>query len=282
MFENAVVLSQYCAFGQVSFLPLVALGNAFALLIFLTVCSMSRAAHEDMAKKCMLLVPVAYLLFQLQYASALDFTSSSLQHLAVIFFSLFSILLLDKESRWSFTGACVSLIFAIASSPNGFFVVPVGLLMLVQSKHWRRIAVLMGNTCLMLAVYLFKYSQASSVTTPQASSGSLVHFNILYAFSFLGSSAARYLSLAPSLTLGVVLCGIFLVAVRRHYFNQNPAVFYSMLFILINALAISGLRADLGLTQSLASRYRIYSNLLLVFSYMFFTENMLPELKKVG
>jgi len=277
MFENAIVLGQYGLFGQVYFLPLVALGDAFALFIFLVVCSMSRVEPQNLANRALLLVPAAFLLFQLQYASTLDFASTSLQQLPVIFFSLLSIALLASGSRWSFPVACVALVLGIASSPNGFFVAPVGILMMLQARYWRRVPVWIATTGLMLAVYLFKYVHPPSTT--KGSAGSLTHFNVLYALSFLGSSAARYVSLAPSLTLGLVLCAIFAITIRRGYFRKNPAVFYSMLFILINAAAISGLRSDLGLEQSLASRYRTYSNLFLVFSYMFVIEDLLPMMK---
>lgn len=280
MFENVIVLGQFGLFGQVSFLPLVALGNAFALLIVLTVCAMFRAPAGDLAKRLLLLVPVAYLLFQLQYASALDFASSSLQHLAVIFFSLLSIYLLSKDSRWSTVCSCISVIFAIASSPNGFFVVPVGLLMMAQTRRWWRMPAWITAAGLMLGVYFYKYVNPPSSAMQHGSAVTLTHFNVLYALSFVGSSAARYVSLGPSLLLGAILCGIFLLAVKRRYFKQNPAVFYSMLFILINALAVSGLRSDLGMAQSLASRYRTYSNLLLAFSYIFLIENLLPVLKR--
>jgi hypothetical protein len=50
-----------------------------------------------------------------------------------------------------------------------------------------------------------------------------------------------------------------------------------MLFILINAVAVSFLRSDSGVAQSLASRYRTYSNLMLAFSYIFLVENVVPR-----
>jgi hypothetical protein len=279
MFENAIVVAQYCVLGHVTFLPLVALGNSFALLIFLAVCSMFRGLR-DPATNSILLVPVAYLIFQLQYASALNFASSSLQHLAVIFFSLLSISLLTRLAQWSTTCACISLLFAVASSPNGFFVVPIGILLLVQTRRWRQLIAWAAVAVFALSIYLFRYGSPPADAAQNGSAGSLTHFNLLYALSFLGSSAARYVSLAPSLTLGIALLGVFLIALRRGYFQRNPAVFYSMLFIIINAMAVSGLRSDMGLAQSLASRYRTYSNLFMAFSYIFLVEDLLPLLKK--
>ena len=66
IFENAIVVAQYSFLGQVVFLPLVALGNTFALLIFITVCAMFWASAEDLTKRlflsgsgCLLVVPTS-------------------------------------------------------------------------------------------------------------------------------------------------------------------------------------------------------------------------------
>jgi hypothetical protein len=53
-----------------------------------------------------------------------------------------------------------------------------------------------------------------------------------------------------------------------------------MLFILMTAIAVSCLRSDSGVVESLALRYRMYSNLFVVFSYIFTIENLLPQLKR--
>lgn len=281
IFENAVVATQYLIFGHIYFQFLVALGDAFAVLIFVTICSMFRYHQDDWTKRVMLLVPVAYLIFQLQYASALNWASSSLQHLAVIFFSLLSIHLLSRSSGWLFAGACGALVLAIASSANGFFVVPIGILMICQNKQWRRIPIWIAVAVGMLILYLWKYNFYSSQANPHRSvTDTMSHVSIRYALSFLGSSVARYEATVPSIIFGTALVGIFVAAIRRAYFRRNASVFYSMLFIIITAIGVSGLRSDFGLAQSLASRYRTYSNLMIVLSYFFMVENVLDKTKK--
>lgn len=278
MFENGIVWALYGLTGRIHILPLVALGNAFALMIFVVVALMAKDAARDGLAWMITLIPVSYLLFQLQYASALNFASSSLQHLAVVAFSLLAIYLLSRQTSGTFVLACLAAVLAIASSPNGFFLAPVGLLMIIQQKRWKQLAWWVALFILVFALYLFRYTGAPAADgSQQAATTSLRHINIVYALSFLGSSVARYSSVLPSVLLGVLLCGIAGLATVRRYFRQNPAVFYSILFILINAIAVSGLRSDSGVAQSLASRYRTYSNLMLVFSYLFMTENILRK-----
>ena len=271
MFENSIIWLFYSLIGRIYIFPLVAIGNALAVLIFLAIAFMARDNAEDISSWLVMLVPAAFLVFQLQYASALNFASSSLQHLAVVAFSLFAIYFLSRNAQSSFVFSCIASILAIGSSPNGFFLAPVGLLMLIQKKQWKRLAYWIALFSLMLALYLLRYA---SPVTPGGGSGAALHnLNVIYALSFLGASVARYSSVLPSVVLGLIFCGVIGFATVRRYFLQNPAAFYSMIFILINAIAVSGLRSDSGVAQSLASRYRTYSNLMLVFSYFFFAEN---------
>jgi hypothetical protein len=216
---------------------------------------------------------------QLQYASALNFASSSLQHLAVVAFSLLAIALLSVRREGAFAGGCAAMVLAVASSPNGFFLAPVGVCLLVQEKRWRDAAVWAGLFAPVLGLYLFHYAplHASAGSGSHGPAGLLLHINPVYILSFIGASAAGYDSVAPSVLLGVLLCGVFGFAIKRRYFRQNPAVFYSMLLILINAVAVSFLRSDAGASQSLASRYRTYSNLMLAFSYLFLIENVVTR-----
>ena len=51
MLDNFITLTQYSIFGQVYFLPLVALGDSFALLIFLVTCSMSQVYSWRLSRK---------------------------------------------------------------------------------------------------------------------------------------------------------------------------------------------------------------------------------------
>jgi hypothetical protein len=278
MFENTVVWTVNSILGGVHILPLVAIGNIFPIFIFLIVMLMAKNITAEAATRLFLMAPVAYLLFQLQYASALNFASSSLQHLAVIAFSLLSIYLLSRKTQSAFGGACIAFIAAIASSPNGFFLVPIGVLMLAQERRWKWTAYWIAVCTGLLCFYLFRYHSAPTAVGSKTAIA-FSYLSPLYSISFVGASAAGYSSVFPSLLLGFLLCCIFGVMVARRYYLQNPAVVYSVVFILINAIAVAGVRTDSGIAQSLASRYRIYSNLTLAFCYLFLVETVLPRWK---
>jgi hypothetical protein len=278
MFENSVVWTVNSILGRVNILPLVVIGNIFPIFIFLIVMLMAKNIAAEATTRLLLIAPVAYLLFQLQYASALNFASSSLQHLAVIAFSLHTIYLLSRKAQSALAVACIAFIAAIACSPNGFFVAPIGVLMLAQEKRWKWMAYWMAVCIGLLCFYLFRYHSAPTAVGSKTAIA-FSYLSPLYSISFLGASAARYSSVFPAVLLGLLLCCIFGVMVARRYYLQNPAIVYSIVFILINAVAVAGVRTDSGIAQSLASRYRIYSNLMLAFSYLFLVETALPRWK---
>ena len=270
IFENVIVVAQYYLIGHANFAVLIVIGSIFILLTFLLIFRMFCPGDSDIAITAALFVPCAYLLFQLQYASALDWALTSLQYLPAIFFALLAIWLLSLDTVSMFYAGCISLGLSIASSGNGFFVVPVGVLLLSQKKRYSRVVVWTMVTIACAAVYFWRYDFHASQSS---AGGAVMHgmhlANILYALSFLGASGAGANSTTPSIVLGTMLVGVFFYSVGKGYYRTNPAVFYSMLFILITAFGVAYLRGDLGLLQSLASRYRMFSNLYLVFAYLF-------------
>ena len=280
LFESALVAAQFGILGHIELSWFIVLGNAFVLLIFFVLASIFMTtlgvAEQSLRTRLLLLAPVSLLLFQLQYATTLDWAMGALQNITVIFFSLWSILLLSRQGRGAFLMACAAMLLAISCSGNGFMIGPVGLLMLLQQRRWRDGLLWAAAILLMMCLYFFHYNFRSSQAVPGDTVGhAFLHFSPLYGLSFLGSSVARYESTAPSIAFGVVLCAVFVLAVVKRYYRTNPAVFFSMVFVLMTALGVAGLRSNLGIVQSLASRYRIYSNLMLIFAYMFLVQTLL-------
>jgi hypothetical protein len=270
IFENIAFTAQYYIFGHTNFVVLIGFGSLFVLLSFLVVLRMACADDQNFEELLPVLVPCAYLLFQLQYASALDWSMTSLQNMPAIFFVLLSISLLSRDTARTFYAACISLVLAISASGNGFFLVPVGALLLLQNKRYKQLALWSLLTASCLAAYFWRYNLHTSQTHGGESVLQSTHnLNFFYAMSFLGASGAGVSSYKPSVFLGITLLCLFGHAIRKKYYQTNPAIFYSMLFILITSLGVAFLRGDYGVLQSLASHYRIYSNLFLVLAYIY-------------
>ena len=275
MFANVLYVLQYMVTGHINFAVLSAVGNLLMLPIYFIIYGMWAGRNGGTKERLLLFAPVSWLLFQFQYYSLLNWPMSSLQHIAVLLFSLLTIYLLSKDELWAFYLSLSSLLLAIGSSGNGFFLVPVACLMLGQFRRPARILCLLCASATMFAFYLYRYNfNSSQAHADHSIISSLHHISPLYALSFLGASIATYKSYMPASILGACIFAVFVYSIYDKYYSRNPAVFYSIFFILITSLAVSGLRSDLGIAQSLVSRYRIYSNLMLVFVYLYASERL--------
>ena len=281
MLVSGVTALQCELLHRVSLPLLIALGNLIPIGIFFTVLTMYKVKAADPATRFLLLLPVSLLLFQLQYGSTLDWATASMQNLPVILCGLLAIRFLSKDSsNRSFAFACLSLIFAICSSANGFGLAIVGSLLLLEQRRLRQLLSWIVIVLAMGGVYFYKYNFHSSQSMPGGTVGkAFLHFNLLYAISFLGTSAAGATSTVPSVALGFMILCLFLGIGYTGYSRRNAGVFYAMVFIVVSAFGVAGLRGALGVTQSLASRYRIYSNLMLALIFIYLVETMLPRLR---
>jgi hypothetical protein len=85
------------------------------------------------------------------------------------------------------------------------------------------------------------------------------------------------LEILLSLVLGILLSIFFVVLVRRGLPRRNPLVSYCVLFLLLSAVGLAGLRSDIGLKESLDSRYAIHSALLVIFAWFAVVEEFLQH-----
>jgi hypothetical protein len=109
------------------------------------------------------------------------------------------------------------------------------------------------------------------------------HIRPGYVLAFIGNAGAirgampSYLGFCIALGSGLLM--IFALLARRGYARRNPAVACCVLFILLTALGVAGLRADFVPASNLTSRYTIYGALALIFVWMGLAEEFLQRRK---
>jgi hypothetical protein len=270
----------WCEFslsGHIDFWILSVIGNGFVLLLGVLLWMMFLPGQKDMVVRVTLFIPVSWLLFQLQYWENLDWAASSLQHLAVLPFALGAIYLLLRGGRVAFISALLFVILAIGSDGNGLLVIPIGAAILALGRHYKRVAgwLLISAGC--LAAYAFGYTARLPQAVPSQSAVSTSHhFNPAYALAFIGSAASFPLKSA-SFLLGILLCIFFGYMARRGYIRKNPLVSWCVLFLVLTAIGVAGLRSGFGVEQAVVSRYTIYSALLLIFAWFAIVEEILQH-----
>jgi hypothetical protein len=209
----------------------------------------------------------------------------------VLVFSFCGIYLLVLGTRGAFWGAMVCLTMAIAASGNGLLMIPLGMLILVLKRHFAHVVSWLAVSAPSVAAYAYRYNAMASQTRLQHSVVStVIRARPLYAIAFIGNAAAlgnpinfrfggtyHSLNVLLSLLLGVVLSVFFVVVVKRGYVRRNQSVSYCVLFLLLTAVGVAGIRSDFGLLQSLSSRYKVYSALLVILAWFIIVEEFLQH-----
>ena len=270
IWANAIIALQYKLAGHVNFEALSLLGDLQVMLLaWLLWKTFARATITGMCRLA-LFVPVALILFQTNYGETLDWPMPGIQNLGVVMFALLSLWLLCRPGPWSFAGACCGLALSIAASGNGFFLFPVGLLLLSQQRHWSRMVPWTLTLLASAVVYFTHYARSAPANAAHPGLHPIFILSFLGSFAGVSLPVVRYASVPVGMCL--LACAVF--AAMRRYQHRNPAIAGFALFLLITALGVSFTRGGAGYAQSLSGRYKIYSDLLLVCVYAFGLEAM--------
>jgi hypothetical protein len=275
VFGQLLVWLQFSLSGRVDFRVLSAISNAFVLLLGLVLWKMFLPREQDFARRLTLFIPISWLLFQLEYFEILNWGGAGLQHIPSTVFAFATIYLLFRETRTAFLSALGCYVLAIASSGNGFLLLPIGLIALASGRRFARIAVWLAVSVACFAGYFYHYNAMSSKASPDHSIFSaILRAKPAYTLSFIGS-AAGILFPVMSFFLGTALCIFFIWMARRKYATKNPTVSCCVLFLLLTAIGVAGVRSDLGLAQSVSSRYTLFSTLLVILAWNMIAEEFL-------
>jgi len=278
-FLHGIACLQHGLSGHINFKTLGAIANGLILLLAVLLWKMFLPTHENLATRMALFIPVPWLIFQLQYWDDLNWATPGLQHVAVLVFSFATIWLLVQGKGPQFYGALACFILAIFSDGNGLLMIPIGSLILISSRRYIYMAGWLVASTGCVAVYAYHYSAILSPTGVHRSVFSVVlQLRPDYVLCCIGGAVGLiFPSGAASFLLGILLCAFFVWMAYRGYIRRNPAVSCCVLFLLLTTVGVAGLRSDLGVAQSLTSRYTIYSALFLVFAWVAIVEEFLQH-----
>jgi hypothetical protein len=110
-----------------------------------------------------------------------------------------------------------------------------------------------------LAAYLYHY-----VRVPRETSGLYYVARPVEFFAFLGMAAGSFWG---AIVAGFAVAAVVVWALRSGYVRENPVGVYWTVWVLLSALPVAWVRGSTGVV--IASRYSIYSCLMLVFCYAF-------------
>ncbi len=267
---HAVVAMELVLTGQVHFGFLLWIGNLMPLGV---ACLFWQHLFNDMrdpVRRLFLFAPVAWLLFQLNYAENFDWAMCGLQTMPVLLFSIAALHFVMRRTRLTLGAACVCAVLGCFSSGNGFLMAPIGFVLLLKMRRRRALALWMAAYALALAAYLYRYHSFQPPDyNPHTPWLRKVHFY----FSFVGAAAENMHHLPfrnSSVILGMLLFIIVVIAGMRHSYREDPFFFCIALWCLFTAAVVTQKRVGAGETLALTLRYKVYSDLLLISGYALF------------
>jgi hypothetical protein len=270
---NAVVALQWAITGKVDFRPIIIGGNLMILAIVWLFWKNCFTNENDLLRRVILFLPICFIFIQLSYGESLDWAAANMDYVPAILFSFAALHFLLSDSAPRKSGAlalaCVSAFIGYLCFPNAFLVAPIGLALILQRRHFKQALVWCATAVVAVGIYLFKhhhYPLAVEGSSPGATEK--VHF-----YLSLTGGAAENMSRFPirnaATCLGALLLASFVYSMWKQFYKVNPFVFTTAVWTLGTIAMITQWRSTAGIIMSLVGRYKLYSDLLLVFSYIF-------------
>src|SRR3984957_5439320 len=233
-FTHFIVASELEFAHHLDFALLTGIGNAFLLAIAYLLWRTYREDEKSLDRRLLAFLPISLIFFSLTYWENLNWATTDLQNIPVIFFGFLAIYLLFPGRTFGPTHvkmllACLSVALAAFTSANGFLLGPVGLLILLPRRAWVKALVWCASFAPPLAAYLYHF------TVPAHSMHRLFYLTRpLFFLAFLGCAAIPFRW--PAALAGIVVLLILWLAVRTRFDRTNPVAFYFAVWIIATAM----------------------------------------------
>lgn len=265
LLDHAVVALDLSVTGRLHLGFYLLLGNSFLLLILWLLWKHTIPQERVLWRRVLLFSPVCFLLFQLNYADTLNWSMGGMQNLSVIAFACLAIHLLLQAKRASVMLSSVAMMLACCGSANGFLLFPIGGYLLVRRRAWAMVVCWCGAFLLALGAYLYRFQV---LPKKQIGSLGLLHFALSFAGGGVESMSGKPVA-GASVVLGALLLLFFAFAFWRRADCSAPYISLMCVWVLLTAALVTVGRAGFGINIALSGRYKIYSDLLLIFAYLF-------------
>lgn len=267
----------YSIFGKLNYRHLMFAGN----LLLVAIIPLWYIILKNNKKPFFALIPIPFLWLTLAQWENMYWGMASIQNFGVVTLALWTLYLCVNSKPLPYLLSILLLGLTVSTSPNGFFIIPIGVLLIFLSGNRQRLIAWILASSVAIFYYFSNYIRPESNPDSKAS---LIQLAKGY-MAFLGSFAESFPVLdhfGVCIFIGTVL---FLVAVsiasttlfritRNKYSAKAEKItdlfcLGTILFILGTALVVVYGRAGFGLEGLIASKYKIYSVLLLITAYLY-------------
>ncbi len=280
VFLHLVVWSDLALTRRIQFTVLDHAGNLLLLPLLYVLWRTFFTDESDLARRLKLFLPIAFLLFGLNYVEMLYWPTAGLMYSPNIFFAFASLLLLAPPERIEektnqpiatvrFALACISASVACLACGTGAILLPLGLLVLVRRRAFVQGIVWCASFGLGLLPYLLYRNHAPFLP------GGNTWLTSAYFLAFLGAGVPTTRPIFEmhqwpyAIAGGIAVCLVAAHALVTRYDRLNLAAPLMTLWLMGCALLVAFGRTANGIEWSTQSRYKIFSDLafILCFGY---------------
>jgi hypothetical protein len=289
-FGKLITISYYEIFHEVNFIHLILIGNLSMIGTLLILYHLIPIQKD----KLFIFLPVSFLFLHMQHYENAIWAMASLQNLFVVFFSLLSLILLNKKGKlFLFLGIFFAVIASFTSG-SGLFTFIAGVILLLFSKRSSvDLIIWILSTTTMFYVYFFwlKYTSpgqnpdpfTSIIRSPEKIVGcffALVGSNFSFDLHYNDNSQSWGFVLA--VFGGFTLTIAFFFLLFKKYFFTNPLLFSCIILYLIICLSASVSRFNFGAEYMAdAGRYKINSIILCVLFLLAFINLFAEKMNRI-
>jgi hypothetical protein len=271
--ERRIVMDRLIAFmlykttGQLDLRVMIILGACTLLVYFAVIARTFKEAGIPLV----FLLPIPWLLFNVQYFDAVFWSMIPLQHIAVFVWGLVALWLITREKKGTLLWGMIFAFLSICSDVSGNFILPAGILVLFIQRRWSALAVWI----VAIGLFVFYYFHGLSVPEfrPSFSDNISKPLNILMTILALpglwadpGPSFGFGVRAAVSMIIGFILI-VTLISLayrtgkRIWKSNYRPGrnelfVWGGLCFLAIIFSTLALARASYGLDSVFNTRYR--------------------------
>jgi hypothetical protein len=287
--EHRIVFSKLSALlsyilngGQVNFITIILIGNAFLIGFF----ALFRKFLKQLKMSGYYLLPILPILFNPIMYEANLWAGAATVYMPVCFMGLLVVHLLTSEARYGIYGALAIALLATFSFGNGMLSFPAGILVILMLRKYRQLWVWIPVMILGIAFYFQDFFILSATNA----FGVAGHFQkpvylIYNFFGFVGglldhtqdSNSPIHMANIPGICFGILLTVMVCFGVWRTFREKwSDSLDYRLrvrwlgmaAFVGVTALLIAYSRTNGESINTLSSRYKIFSMMAVLLVYL--------------
>ena len=262
VFNNIIELAQYRIAGKTDFVQLIILGNTGWILTVYVLYAEFRGYGIGR----IYFLPVMLVMFSFSIWEPMIWAMCSIQFFYGVLFPLASLYFLCR--RPGLPGFVLCLLFmglSVFTSSSGFALLPVALAALLSRKRVAESAIALFVAALLLLTYFYflKYVKPPYEPPYAVSPAGLSKF----ALAFLGSAISR--SVLADMVFGFLFFLAFIgLGAKGLYKRDGGFVFWAAFMAVLTGIEVATGRSGFGLRIAMASRYTVFSVLLISLLYL--------------